>query len=252
MLLLSKLPLLTSKEALDGIPDGKVLINTLNAHSYNQAQKNEPYADALKRGDYLLPDGAGIVMACRWLGGRSVPKERVAGWDLFCFEMKRLNGRSEQHKMKGEKCLRVMFVGASEQTLARIRERVARDYPNLEVLSYSPPYKDEFSEEDSRAIIDAVNTAQPDLLWIGMTAPKQEVWMWQHWQQLDIHCHVGTIGAVFDFYADTVRRAPLWMQQHALEWLYRLVMEPHRLWRRYLIGNPLFVWNILKEKLYRN
>ena len=81
-----------------------------------------------------------------------------------------------------------------------------------------------------------------------MTAPKQEKWIYSNWQKLNIHCHVGTIGAVFDFFAGTTERAPLWWQQHSLEWLYRLIKEPKRMWRRYLVGNVLFLWNICKEK----
>lgn len=112
---------------------------------------------------------------------------------------------------------------------------------------YSPPYKPEFSDEDNKAIIDAINAANPDLLWIGMTAPKQEKWTYSHWNELNIHCHVGTIGAVFDFFAGTVERAPIWWQEHGLEWLYRLIKEPKRMWRRYIIGNSLFLWNMVKE-----
>lgn len=85
------------------------------------------------------------------------------------------------------------------------------------------PYKPEFSDEDNRKIIETINQANPDLLWIGMTAPKQEKWTYQHWKDLKVNCHVGNIGAVFDFFADTVERAPLWWQEHSLEWLYRLI-----------------------------
>ena len=141
-----------------------------------------------------------------------------------------------------------MFLGSSEKTLSLIRERAAWDYPCLEVVTYSPPFKAEFSDEDNQAMIQAINAADPDLLWIGMSAPKQEKWAYEHWAELDIHCHCGTIGAVFDFYAGTVRRAPQWWQEHSLEWLYRLLQEPKRMWRRYLLGNPLFLWNVLKEK----
>ena len=115
-------------------------------------------------------------------------------------------------------------------------------------MTYSPPYKPEFSDEDNKAIIDAINAADPDLLWIGMTAPKQEKWTYSHWSELIIHCHVGTIGAVFDFFAGTVERAPMWWQRNGLEWLYRLLKEPKRMWRRYIIGNALFLWNMLEEK----
>ena len=93
----------------------------------------------------------------------------------------------------------VMFMGSSQKVLDLIVKRAAVDYPHLKVVTYSPPYKPEFSDEDNKAIIDAINAANPDLLWIGMTAPKQEKWMYSHWNELSIHCHVGTIGAVFDF-----------------------------------------------------
>ena len=247
MLKLKDLCIVESKDALRGVPEGKVLINTINAHSYNTAQRDDAFAMALRNGDYLIPDGASIVKACRWLKAKSQPKERIAGWDLFSFEMDHLE--SEKLKVKSEKCLRVMFLGSSEKVLGLIRERAAVDYPNLEVVTYSPPYKPEFSDEDNQALIHAVNDANPDLLWIGMTAPKQEKWTYQHWNKLNIHCHCGTIGAVFDFYASTAKRAPLWWQEHSMEWLYRLLKEPRRMWRRYVIGNPLFLWNVTKEKM---
>ena len=141
-----------------------------------------------------------------------------------------------------------MFMGSSQKVLDLIVKRAAEVYPHLKVVTYSPPYKPEFSDEDNKAIIDAINAVNPDLLWIGMTAPKQEKWTYSHWNELNIHCHVGTIGAVFDFFAGTVERAPMWWQRHGLEWLYRLLKEPKRMWRRYIIGNTLFLWNMLKEK----
>ncbi len=245
MLKLSELKIVESKKVLNDIHEGKVLINTINAHSFNQAQKDELFAEALTKGDYLIPDGASIIKACRMLKAKSQPKERIAGWDLFAFEMQRLNDRSKREEGRGK----VMFMGSSEKVLALICERAAKDYPNLEVITYSPPYKPEFSDEDNLAIIKAINEANPDLLWIGMTAPKQEKWTYQHWKELNIHCHVGTIGAVFDFYAGTAQRAPKWWQEHSLEWLYRLIKEPKRMWRRYIIGNPLFLWNISKERV---
>lgn len=247
MLRLKDIALIESKEALKAIPEGKVLINTINAHSYNVAQKDDAFAEALQRGDYLIPDGASIVKAYKWLRANSQPKERVAGWDLFFFEMNALERESEKLTDQS-KTLKVMFLGSSEKVLALIRERAAIDYPHLAVVTYSPPYKPEFSEGENRAMIQAINETNPDLLWIGMTAPKQEKWTYQHWKDLEIHCHVGTIGAVFDFYAGTMKRAPLWWQMHSLEWLYRLLSEPKRMWRRYVIGNPLFLWNILQEK----
>ena len=244
MLKLRKLMIVESKVLLESIPSGKTLVNTINAHSFNVAQNDDLFAEALKKGDYLIPDGASILLACRWLKAKSQPKDRIAGWDLFSFEMERLEGRCKREKVRGK----VMFMGSSEKVLAKIREKAAVDYPNLDVVTYSPPYKPEFSDEDNAAIIKAINEADPDLLWIGMTAPKQEKWTYQHWNELNIHCHVGTIGAVFDFYAGTAKRAPQWWQDHSLEWLYRLLKEPKRMWRRYVLGNPLFIFNVVKEK----
>ena len=200
MFRLKNLNILGSKAELAALPEGKLLINTINAHSYNTARKDGLFAEALTNGDVLIPDGVSIVKACRWIKAKSLPKERIAGWDLFEFEMNKL----EQLEIRN--------------------------------VSNSP----------QRTVI---NAADPDLLWIGMTAPKQEKWTYSHWNELNIHCHVGTIGAVFDFFAGTVERAPIWWQRHGLEWLYRLLKEPKRMWRRYIIGNTLFLWNMLKEKV---
>lgn len=238
---LNELRLIESKRELEAIPKGKKLINTINAHSYNTALKDKLFAEALQRGDALIPDGASIVMACRWLKAKSQPKERIAGWDLFVMEMERLN-------RKGGKCF---FMGSSEKVLGLIKERTKAVYPNITVETYSPPYKPEFSEEDNRAIIETINRADPDLLWIGMTAPKQEKWTYTHWDELKIRCHTGTIGAVFDFFAGTVERAPEWWQKHSLEWLYRLLKEPKRMWKRYIIGNTVFLWNVGKLMMKR-
>lgn len=284
MFRLKNLNILGSKAELAALPEGKLLINTINAHSYNTARKDELFAEALTNGDVLIPDGVSIVKACRWIKAKSLPKERIAGWDLFSFEMENLERKqcgmlNVECGVSGEECgmnnssldnsqsasadnstfktqnskfrerpLTVMFMGSSEKVLDLIVKRAAEVYPHLKIVTYSPPYKPEFSEEDNKAIIEAINAANPDLLWIGMTAPKQEKWTYSHWNELDIHCHVGTIGAVFDFFAGTVERAPMWWQRHGLEWLYRLLKEPKRMWRRYIIGNTLFLWNMLKEK----
>ena len=283
-----------SKAELAALPEGKLLINTINAHSYNTARKDELFAEALTNGDVLIPDGVSIVKACRLIKAKSLPKERIAGWDLFEFEMNKLEEcgmKNVECGVNGEECgmnnssldnsqsasadnscsgkrlyepsaklkiqnskfrerpLTVMFMGSSEKVLDLIVKRAAEVYHHLKVVTYSPPYKPEFSDEDNKAIIDAINAVNPDLLWIGMTAPKQEKWTYSHWNELNIHCHVGTIGAVFDFFAGTVERAPMWWQRHGLEWLYRLLKEPKRMWRRYIIGNTLFLWNMLKEKV---
>lgn len=242
MLKLKDINILGSREELSRLPEGKLLINTINAHSYNTAQKDVVFAEALTNGDVLIPDGASIVKACRWIKAKSQPKERIAGWDLFVHEMERVNKENEGAKKK------VMFLGSSNNVLALIKARAEKDYPNIEVITFSPPYKPVFSDEDNRMMIESINNTKPDLLWIGMTAPKQEKWTYAHWNELNINCHAGTIGAVFDFYAGTIQRAPMWWQEHSLEWLYRLLKEPKRMWRRYLIGNILFLWNIFTKE----
>ena len=247
MFRLKTLSILGSKADLASLPEGKLLINTVNAHSFNTAKKDHLFADALTNGDVLIPDGVSIVKACKWIKTKSQPKERIAGWDLFFFEMNKAEKLGVKNEEQGADKPVVMFMGSSQKVLDLIVKRAAVDYPHLKVVTYSPPYKPEFSDEDNKAIIDAINSANPDLLWIGMTAPKQEKWTYSHWNELNIHCHVGTIGAVFDFFAGTVERAPIWWQEHGLEWLYRLIKEPKRMWRRYIIGNTLFLWNMTKE-----
>ena len=236
---LKDLDILISRAELAKLPEGKLLINTINAFSYDNARKDVLFSEALQKGDVLIPDGISIVKACRFLNAKSQPKERIAGWDLFVYEMKKLN------RVGGK----VMFLGSSDAVLNLIRHRVAEKYPKIEVDTYSPPYKPEFSDEDNEAMISAINHSNPDLLWIGMTAPKQEKWAYTHLNRLDVHCHIGTIGAVFDFFAGTVKRAPERWQRAGLEWLYRLLSEPRRMWRRYFIGNAKFIYYIMVEKI---
>jgi len=220
---------------LTAIKKSKVLINTINAHSYNVTQTDAVYEEALMNSDVLIPDGISVVWAVNWL--ICLQLKKIAGADLFYYEMELLQ------KTDG-KCF---FLGSTETNLKKIKERASQEYPNVAVQTYSPPYKPEFSEEDNIAIREVVNAFQPDVLFIGMTAPKQEKWAYQHFKQLQVG-HVCCIGAVFDFYAGTVSRAPRWMIKIGLEWFYRLIKEPRRMWRRYLVGNTKFIWAVIKEK----
>jgi len=222
-----------SLSTLDG---EKKLITTLNAHSFNIAREDSQFAEALQGSDVLLPDGVSIIWALHWLDGRDLRK--IAGADLFFYEMERLQERDG----------RCFFLGSSTKTLERIKKRAAQEYPDVEVGYYSPPYKPRFSEEDSAAMIEAVNNFKPDVLFIGLTAPKQEKWAYEHYDQLNAG-HICCIGAVFDFYAGTINRAPEWMINLGLEWLYRLIREPGRMWRRYLIGNFKFIGSVFAEKI---
>jgi N-acetylglucosaminyldiphosphoundecaprenol N-acetyl-beta-D-mannosaminyltransferase len=217
------------------LDSSKKLINTLNAHSYNTLKKDVFFREAIYASDMLLPDGISVVLAMRILKGEKLKK--IAGADLFHYEMQRLNS------ING-KCF---FLGSTPKTLKLITERAKREYPGIQVYSYSPPFKPVFSEEDNKAMIDAVNEVEPDVLFVGMTAPKQEKWSYQFYDELKAG-HICCIGAVFDFYAGNIKRAPDWMISAGLEWLYRLLSEPRRMWRRYIIGNSLFVYEILKEK----
>ena len=221
---------------LSTLPEKKILITTLNAHSYNITQKDEIFARSLAESDVLIPDGISVVWAVRLLTGTRLRK--IAGADLFFHEMQRLN------ESRGS----CFFLGSSEKTLEKIAERAALEYPDVKVGTYSPPYKPLFEASDNSAMISAVNAFRPGVLFVGMTAPKQEKWAFEHKDSLQTG-HICCIGAVFDFYAGTVSRAPSWMIRLGLEWFYRLVREPSRMWRRYLIGNSKFIWLVLKEKL---
>ena len=226
-------------QSLETIENPKVLISTINAHSYNSVCQDLDFQRALQRSDVLLPDGISVVLALRFLTGVKIKK--IAGADLFKYEMERINS-------KGGKCF---FLGSSEPTLRMIIQKSFVQFPNIQIFAYSPPYKEFFSPEDNEAMVNAINFVEPDVLFIGMTAPKQEKWAYQNFERLKVG-HVCCIGAVFDFYAGTVLRAPGWLISVGLEWLYRLVKEPRRLWRRYLIGNFKFVGSILQEKFISN
>lgn len=223
---------------LEELSIDKQLITTLNAHSFNILKQDPAFREALQASDRLLPDGISIVLALRWLKGKKIKK--IAGDDLFQYEMQRVHE-------KGGKCF---FLGSSDTTLSLIRERAKKEYPNIQMYSYSPPYKEEFTREESQIMIDLVNEVEPDVLFVGMTAPKQEKWAYEHFNQLRAG-HVCCIGAVFDFYAGTVQRAPEWMIAAGMEWFYRLAREPKRMWKRYMVGNILFVTAMLIAKFQR-
>lgn len=173
MLYVKNINIIGGRKELYDLPDEKILINTINAHSYNTAQKDDLFAESLKKGEALIPDGISIVLFWRLLTKKKI--ERIAGADLFELEMKKLN-------KKGGKCF---FLGSSEKVLQLIKKKAVADFPNIQVVTYSPPYKSEFTNEDNKAMIKAVNDSNPDLLWVGMTAPKQEKWAYTHFDELD-------------------------------------------------------------------
>lgn len=206
----------------------KQIINTINPHSYATAKNDKFFYDALQGSDMLIPDGSGIIMAAKFINGEKIRK--IAGADLHKFLLENMN------KTGGK----VFYMGASQNTLDKIDERIKQEYPNIIVESYSPPFKPEFSKEDNDIIVSKINVFKPDVLFIGMTAPKQEKWLHEHKNKLYFKV-ASSIGAVFDFYAGTVERpSEFWINLH-LEWLGRFIKEPKRMWKRNFVSTPLFL-----------
>lgn len=214
----------------------KTVINTLNQYSYMMAVKDARFKEALMASDVLLPDGVGIVAACKILNGLRIKK--IAGADLHHFLL---------HKLSeiGGRCF---YLGASNHTLERIKVQCAQEFPTITVGYYSPPYKLEFDEEDNRRMIDAINAHNPEILFIGLSAPKQEMWVHQNKHQLQVKA-ICSIGAVFDFYAGTINRPSKFWVGMGMEWFIRFVNEPSRLWKRYLYYGPAFVYVVFKKKV---
>jgi N-acetylglucosaminyldiphosphoundecaprenol N-acetyl-beta-D-mannosaminyltransferase len=122
------------------------------------------------------------------------------------------------------------------------------DFPNIRVVgTFSPPFKEEFSHAENLMMIETINRAKPDVVWIGMTAPKQEKWTYENREKLDVKV-LGPVGAVFDFYTGNVKRPPKIFQEWGLEWLPRFFREPRRLWRRNLISNPKFILQAIRDR----
>ena len=216
----------------------KQIINTINPHSYCEAKKDQFFSQALNESNVLLPDGTGIVLATKVLNGKVIKK--IAGADMHQFLL-------EEAALKK---LTIFYLGASENTLSLIKTKIKKEFPPITVNTYSPPYKSEFSKEDNVKMIAAVNKCKPDILFVGMTAPKQEKWVHTNNTFLDVKV-ITCIGAVFDFYAGTVKRSsPFWIKL-GLEWLPRLLREPKRLWKRNFVSTPLFLWDLLKAKNYK-
>ncbi len=208
----------------------------LNPHSYVVGIDDEVFSSALKDADWLLPDGVGVVFASKLLGGDI--RKRVSGPDFF-FSL-----HDEINRIGG---IRVFFLGGTNKTLSRILEKMKGDYPDILLAgSYSPPFKEKFSAEDLDEMIASINAANADILWVGLSAPKQEKWIYENRDKLNVK-FIGAVGAVFDFYAGTVRRSPLIFQKMGLEWLPRLLQQPRRLWRRMFVSAPVFVWHVLKS-----
>lgn len=212
------------------------IISTINAHSYYISKKDIVFKKALQDSDILLPDGIGIVWANYILNKKKIKK--IAGYDIFTHLIQKLNN-------KGGKCF---FLGSSEYTLKLIKKKVNKEFPNVIVNTFSPAFKDKFSENDNFVMRKEINNFKPNILFVGMTAPKQEKWVYQNKEKINAGI-ICSIGAVFDFYAETVKRPhKIWVML-GLEWLIRLIRNPKRMWSRTFISTPIFIKDVLIYKI---
>ena len=212
--------------------DAKRIVNTINPHSYVTAKSDMVFQSALLDSDLLLPDGSGKVLAAKQIN--KVQIKKIAGSDLHIHLLEELN-------KKGGSCF---YMGARQESLDKIKERLSKEFPNVKAGFYSPPYRENFLGAENDEILKHIKAFDPDVLFVGLTAPKQEKWLYRNKDQLDfkIAC---CIGAVFDFYAGTVQRSsPFWVKHH-MEWLPRLVNEPKRMWRRNFVSTPIFLKDMM-------
>ncbi len=221
--------------------DGHIVpftVSFANPHSLVVAGKDETFCRALEESSVAAPDGTGIVLASRLRGGKI--RTRVTGSDFFTAFSQALNN------IRGKRCF---FLGSSPETLDKLRSRYERLYPSITFAGFfSPPYKDTFSPAENQEMIATVNAARPDVLWVGMTAPKQEKWMHQNAPFLNVKV-IAAVGAVFDYFAGNVRRPGKIWRACGLEWLPRLMQEPRRLWRRNAVSTPVFLYMVLRERV---
>ncbi|WP_457095922.1 WecB/TagA/CpsF family glycosyltransferase [Lysobacter sp. P5_B9] len=208
-----------------------------NAHSVVTARTDEELRDAINGADLATPDGAPVAFMLRRLGHAC--QQRINGPDLmwkYCAHAAE-SGQS------------IYLYGASQNTLDLLQRRLAENFPGLRIAgALSPPFRDLSTEEDE-AIVRAINDSGAGVVWVGLGCPKQEKWMAEHRGR--VHAVMIGVGAAFDYHAGTLKRAPLWMQRNGLEWFYRLVTEPRRLWRRYLVTNSLFIWHAANQLIGR-
>jgi N-acetylglucosaminyldiphosphoundecaprenol N-acetyl-beta-D-mannosaminyltransferase len=217
------------------LPTGTIV--TPNAQHVTLAERNALFRDACRAAVLSVPDGTSIVLASRVLG-TPVP-HRVAGCDL----MERLCGECAVRGFS------VFFLGGLPTAAEKAARQLMKRHPGLMVSGVDcPPYNFESDPVQCERIRELLAAAAPDLLFVAFGAPKQEIWAWQNCADLPVGM-VMSVGSSFDTYAGIRRRAPLWMQHSGVEWLFRLIVEPRRLWRRYLIGNTVFLFIVLQQWL---
>jgi N-acetylglucosaminyldiphosphoundecaprenol N-acetyl-beta-D-mannosaminyltransferase len=205
-------------------------------HGVMESQRDRDLLQIHRRAGLVTPDGMPLVWLAHIDGRRRV--ERVYGPDLLLECCRRSVETKASH----------FFYGGAEGIAERLADRLTARFPGLTVAgAYCPPFRPLTRDEDDR-LVDTINAANPDIVWVGLSTPKQERWMAAHIGRLHAPVLVG-VGAAFDFHAGVKRQAPRWMQRSGLEWTFRLATEPRRLWRRYLVNNPSFVLQVARERL---
>lgn len=203
-----------------------------NADCLNIACKNTQYQQVLQHeAQRVLADGSGIRMACKMLKVNLL--DNVNGTDLFpqlCLAIENKN-------------ISIYLLGAKEGIAEAVADNMLQRYPNLNIAGTHHGY---FSEEQTPDIISAINQSQANILLVAYGAPRQELWIAQHRDQLQVTVCMG-VGGLFDFYSGRIARAPLWLRELGMEWVWRLLQEPKRMWRRYIIGNPLFLYRVWRQ-----
>lgn len=201
-----------------------------NVHTTVMAYEEVDYKAIQNGGVMAIPDGGPLSSIGRMRGYKNM--KRTTGPDLM----------GEIFKLSNEKGYRHFFYGSTEETLKKLREELMKCYPKIQIAGmYSPPFRELTNDEDMTVIAD-INEANADFVWVGLGAPKQEKWMAAH--QGKINALMIGVGAGFDYYAGNIKRAPKWMQKCNLEWVYRLMQDPKRLFSRYLYTNSKFLWNV--------
>ncbi len=205
-----------------------------NVHTTVMSYDDETYCAVQNGGIMAIPDGGPLSSVGRKRGFSNM--RRTTGPDYM----------GEIFKISAENGYRHFFYGSTQETLDLLKEKLETNYPGITIAGmYSPPYRT-LTEEEDAAVIQMISEADADFVWVGLGAPKQERWMAEH--QWKINGFMVGVGAGFDYFADKIKRAPKWMQKCNLEWLYRFLQEPKRLFKRYFYSNPKFIWNAVIRK----
>ncbi len=207
----------------------------INPDCLNKSVSDREYADNLAKSDIVLPDGSGINLACKIMGTHLI--ENVNGTDMFPFIC----------RLSAEKSFKIFLLGAKPGIADAVRKNCESNYPGVKFCGVRDGYFDKAKE--SAKVISEINEADPDFLLVAFGAPYQEKWITEHFSALGARVCIG-VGGLFDFYSGRIPRAPKWMRELGLEWIFRLLQEPARMWKRYVIGNPLFVFRVLKWKAF--